>query len=202
MGYDWKGWSVLFYLFSALFGAFIAITPADYGLSIVAYKWIMLAIGVGMGFTAKMGASWAGKSTGDMVVDPKSIAGKVLIPFIVFLAVSACTPPPSIETEPGKKAWYAEQVLQRIDEVQNITIQLSKTTPPTLKMETATVIVQFCVSSAKVVKEMPDGWPKVVLAAFNEIKTKLPAEVAQNPTLVTALAVLEGLLVSFAGGGA
>jgi hypothetical protein len=60
--------------------------------------------------------------------------------------------------------------------------------------------VQFCVSSAKVLKAMPEGWAKVVLAAFNEFKMKLPEDAMTNTSLVTALAVLEALLVSFAGG--
>jgi hypothetical protein len=201
MGYDWKGWSVLFYLFSALFGAFTVITPADFGLSVVAYKWIMLIIGVGMGFSAKMGASWAGKSTTDMTVDPKTLAGRVLIPFIVFIAVSGCAPPQSIVTDPGRQAWYASQVLQRVSEVQNISIQLNSTTPPTLSTNTTRVIVQMCVSSAKVLKEMPNGWAKVVLASFNEAKAQIPqAELSKNVSLQTALAVLEGILISFAGG--
>jgi hypothetical protein len=193
MGYDWKGWSVLFYLFSALFGVFTAINPADYGLSLIAYKWVMLLIAIGMGFTGKMGASWAGKTNG---------VAKLLVPFVMLgaLSAAACHPPVSIETEPGKKAWYAEQVLQRIEEVQNITIQLSKGNPPAISIETARLIVQFCVSSAKVVGEMPEGYAKVILKAFQEVKLKLPPEVAANPSLVTALAILEGVLTTIAGG--
>lgn len=203
MGYDWKGWSVLFYLFSAAFASFTVITPADYGLSAVAYKWLMLLIGVGMAFSGKMGQSWASKSSSDMTVDPKTIAGRVLLPFVLFSALSsaACKPPASIQTEPGRQAWYASQVLQRVSEVQNIAIQLNSTTPPTLSTNTTRIIVQFCVSSAKVLKEMPQGWAKVVLAAFNEAKAQIPqAELSKNVSLQTALAVLEGILISFAGG--
>lgn len=196
MGYDWKGWSVLMYLLGATFAAFQVVDPADLGLSPIVYKWIVFILGIATAVAAKFGASWAGKSNG------MNGLTKVLLPFVVLgaLAVSACHPPASIETEPGKKAWYAEQILQRIDEVQNITIQLSKASPPAIRIETARVIVQFCVSSAKVVKDLPDGYAKMILTAFNELKTKLPAEVAQNPSLVTALAILEGILTTLAGG--
>lgn len=128
---------------------------------------------------------------------------KLLIPFVIFGALSsaACKPPASIQTEPGRQAWYASQALQRVSEVQNIAIQLNSTTPPTLSTNTTRIIVQMCVSSAKVLKEMPEGWAKVVLAAFNEAKAQIPtAELNKNVSLQTALAVLEGLLISFAGG--
>jgi hypothetical protein len=203
MGYDWKGWSVLFWMFSALFSVFTTITPADYGLSPIAYKWVTLALGAAMAFTGKMGASWAGKSSSDLAVDPKTLAGRVLLPFVIFgaLSVAACKPPASIQTEPGRQAWYASQVLQRVSEVQNIAIQLNSTTPPSLSTNTTRVIVQMCVSSAKVLKEMPNGWAKVVLASFNEVKAQIPAaELNKNVSLQTAFAVLEGILISFAGG--
>lgn len=197
MGYDWKGWSVLFWMFSALFGVFTAISPADYGLSPIAYKWLMLLLGAAVGFTGKMGQSWAGKSNGST-----NGVAKLLIPFVMFGALSqaACRPPASIETEPGRQAWYASQVLQRVAEVQDLVIRLNSTTPPVLSTNTTRIVVQFCVSSAKVLKAMPEGWAKVVLAAFNEFKMKLPEDAMTNTSLVTALAVLEALLVSFAGG--
>lgn len=128
---------------------------------------------------------------------------KLLLPFVIFgaLSVAACRPPASIQTEPGRQAWYASQVLQRVSEVQNSAIQLNSTTPPSLSTNTTRVIVQMCVSSAKVLKEMPNGWAKVVLASFNETKAQIPtAELNKNVTLQTALAVLEGILISFAGG--
>jgi len=200
MGYDWKGWSILLYVLGATYTAFQLANPAELGMSPIVYKWVLFAFGIATTVAAKFGASWAGKSNGDLKVDPSVF--RVLLPFIVFIGMVnfACAPPKTIETEPGKRAWYAAQVLQRIEEVQNITIALSKSNPPAIKVETARVIVQFCVTSAKIVGDMPEGYPKVILTAFNELKTKLPPEVASNPTLVTSLAILEGILTTLAGG--
>lgn len=196
MGYDWKGWSVLFYVFGAAFLLFGASGPEYWGLSAVQYHWLLFILGILSGIGGKFGASWAGKSDGTNGV------AKLLIPFVMFgaLSVAACRPPDSIQTEPGKQAWYASQVLQRVSEVQNIAIKLNETVPPTLSTNTTRIIVQFCVSSAKVLKEMPNGWAKTVLVAFNETKKQLPQEALSNASLQSALAVLEGLLTAFAGG--
>lgn len=198
MGYDWKGWSVLLYILGAAFAAFQVVDPATLGLTGVQYHWIMFILGIATVVAAKFGASWAGKTTNGIT----NGVAKLLIPFVIFgaLSTAACKPPASIQTEPGRQAWYASQVLQRVQEVQNIAIRLNATTPPTLSTNTTRIIVQFCVSSAKVLKEMPEGWAKVVLAAFNETKAQLPADALTNTSLQSALAVLEGLLVTFAGG--
>jgi len=121
---------------------------------------------------------------------------------VVILALmlsAACKPPASIQTEPGKRAYYAAQVLQRVAEVQNVAIQLSATNPPALAVDHARIIVQFCVSAAKVLKQADEGWAKVVLASWMETKALLPASVYQNAQLVTLFAVLDSLLQTFAG---
>lgn len=195
MGYDWKGWSIIFYLFGAAFLALGASGPEYWGMTAVQYHWALFIVGLISGLGGKFGASWAGKTNGGSIA-------KLLLPFVIFGALSqaACRPPASIQTEPGKQAWYASQVLQRVAEVQDLAIRLNATTPPVLSTNTTRTIVQFTVSAAKILKEMPEGWAKVVLASFNEVKLKLPPDAMANPSLQTGLAVLEALLVSFAGG--
>jgi hypothetical protein len=66
MGYDWKGWSVLFYIFSGLVATFNVVAPAELGISAVLLKWIVILSTLGMAVSAKMGSSWVGK-TGDPI---------------------------------------------------------------------------------------------------------------------------------------
>lgn len=62
MGYDWKGWAVLFYVFGSAFLLFGASGPEYWGLSAVQYHWLLFALGILSGIGAKFGASWAGKT--------------------------------------------------------------------------------------------------------------------------------------------
>jgi hypothetical protein len=105
-----------------------------------------------------------------------------------------------VVTDPGRRGYYAAQVLQRVAEVQNIAIQLSATTPPALSVEHARIIVQWSVVAAKVLKQADEGWAKVVLASWMEVKAQLPPSVFQNVQIVTLFAVLDSLLQTFAGG--
>jgi len=132
----------------------------------------------------------------------KTTIAKVLLPFIVWLAVStaACGPPKTIVTEPGRRAWYAAQVLQRVGELQAVTIQLEA--KHVITTDQARPIIEYCVTTAQVLKVAPEGWEKTALAGYRAFVVKLPSSVTTNPTLATALAVLEGVLVTLAGGGA
>lgn len=127
---------------------------------------------------------------------------RFLVLFIVLgaLTTAACRPPASVVTDPGRRGYYAAQVLQRVAEVQNIAIQLSATTPPALSVEHARIIVQWSVVAAKVLKQADEGWAKVVLASWMEVKAQLPPSVFQNVQIVTLFAVLDSLLQTFAGG--
>jgi len=131
----------------------------------------------------------------------KTTITKALLPFVLLSTISwaACRPPASVVTEPGKRAYYAAQVLQRVSEVQNLVIQLNAATPPVMSTAQTRVVVQFCVSAAKVLKSADEGWAKVVLAMWREVQAQLPASVVGNPQLVTLFAVLDSLLTTFAG---
>jgi hypothetical protein len=198
-GYDWAGWSVLFYIFSTLFAVCSVMVPADYGLGPVAYKWLMLVLGAAMAVTGKIGASWVGKTDPGQTVNVQNLANKVVLPFVVLsaLALGACKPPASIQTEPGQQRWYATQVLTRIQEVETVAIQLEAV--KVLTTEQARFVVGWCVSSARILRSVPDDWAKTVYTGYLEMVAKLPQTALQNPSLQTALAVVSALLQSFVG---
>lgn len=138
----------------------------------------------------------------DAAKKPPSVVTRVLIPFIVLLALGtvACGPPKTVQTEPGKRAWYASQVLQRVGELQSIAIDLEAKQIMTTAQ--ARYVVEYCVLTARTLKNAPEGWEKVALEGYRAFCAKLPVAVTTNPSLATAFAVLDALLVTLAGGGA
>jgi hypothetical protein len=79
------------------------------------------------------------------------------IPLVaVLLLLSACGPPKTIVTDPGKRAWYAAQVLQRVGELQAVAIQLEAN--KVIRTDQARPIVEYCVLTAKTLKGAPEGW--------------------------------------------
>ena len=195
MGYDWKGWSVLFYVFSGLLLAIGAASPQELGLTAVQFKWATILLGVGVGVFGKMGASWAGKTDG-----AQAAAVKAILPFVLAttLALTACAPPPTVQTEPGKRAWQAGQVLQRVEELQETAIQAEASGG--LPTAQARVIVRFTVAAAETCRTYPQGWEATLATAFKATKAHLPASVLQKSEVAFGLGVLEGIIRSLNGG--
>lgn len=122
----------------------------------------------------------------------------LLTPLLVGLLLASCAPPPSIQTEPGKRAWQANEFVKRVGELQNAAIQAESTQGLTTAQ--ARVIVTFCVSAAKTAKDYPAGWEKTAQAAYANTKTALGPTALQNPTVAFAMALIEGMLDSLNGG--
>jgi hypothetical protein len=62
MGYNWWGWSILFYFAAALFLAVSGTDAVELGLSPVTHKWIVIILGAIAGLAGKVGPSWLSKS--------------------------------------------------------------------------------------------------------------------------------------------
>jgi hypothetical protein len=198
-GYDWKGWSFLFYFFGAAFAALAASSPAELGLSVVQFKWTMVVVGSAFAAAAKMGASWAGKTDSDQTVNLANVT-RAILPFVVLttLALTACAPPPTVQTEPGKRAWQAGQVLQRVEELQEAAIQAEAS--GAIPTATARVIVKFSVAAAQTCKAYPQGWEQTLATAFKEAKAQLPASVLAKSEVSFTMGILEGIIRSLNGG--
>jgi hypothetical protein len=99
---------------------------------------------------------------------------RILIPLLLLLVFSGCAPkqfPPNLTPEQQAqytKVYKADEVLIRVQELQNITIQSEANGD--IPTPTARVLVQFTVDAATVLKTTPDGWKASVTTLWNTAK--------------------------------
>lgn len=127
------------------------------------------------------------------------LARRLLIVFaVVGTALSACTPPPTVTTEPGKRAWQSLEVLKRVEEVQIAAIDAEKT--GAVRAQYAKIVIDFATVAAKTCKVYSVGWEKALATAYREAKAKLPQDVIEKSPLSYILGVIEGVIMSLNGG--
>jgi hypothetical protein len=119
---------------------------------------------------------------------------KRILVFVAFLAIAACHAPVTITTPQGHAAYTADQIVLRVNELQNAAIQAQAT--GALPTATARTIVEFCVSADKTLAATPSGWQATVGAAWAEAKTKLPA--ITNPSVQAAVNAVD-VILGFSG---
>lgn len=92
---------------------------------------------------------------------------------LVLAFVAACTPPPTIVTEPGKRAFSADQVLQRVEELQNFTIATYRAGNVDRQVAEA---INFALEQ---INEFADietaNWRANVIRAWGNAKDSIPA---------------------------
>lgn len=122
---------------------------------------------------------------------------RFIIPFVLIALLSgaACTAPVSVQTTAGKVAYTADQIVIRVNELQNAAIQANAN--GALPTATTRLIVEFAVSADKTLKEAPNGWQSTVSKLWAETKAKLPP--MSNPALSSAIASVDLVLASFGG---
>lgn len=113
---------------------------------------------------------------------------------VALVAVPACASQPvgnpsSFPTS-GHTLSVADHVLQRVGELQAAAIQANK--DGGLSDHDAVLVVRFTVSTATVIKDIPDGWEPVVITSYKEIKRQLPA--SASATLAPLFIVIDALL--------
>lgn len=117
----------------------------------------------------------------------------VIVALLVALLVTpACTPPPTIVTQPGKVAYAADQVVVRVNELQNAAIAANA--QGQLPEATTRTIVQFCVAADTTLAQTPNGWQVTVQTAWASTKAALPP--ITNPAVVAAMGAVDVLLGS------
>ena len=104
-------------------------------------------------------------------------------------ALSACTPPTTIVTQPGKIAFAADQIVIRVNEAQAAAIQANMTGG--LDDAQTRVIVDYAVAADKVLKTTPAGWQTTVKTLWQQA---LPKITTTNPTVQLAITALTGVL--------
>lgn len=117
---------------------------------------------------------------------------RISIIAVVLALLYACHAPVTVTTPQGKQSYTADQVVIRIGELQNAAIQANATGG----LDTATTrqIVTYCVSTAKTLKETPQGWIATVQAGWNAFKPTLPVKVTADPSFAVLISSLDVLM--------
>lgn len=110
----------------------------------------------------------------------------------LLLTVPACHAPVTITTPQGQAAYTADQIGQRVNELENSAISAQGN--GSLDLATAKLIVNFCVSADKTLAQAPAGWQAIVGKAWSELKTKLPPQ--SNPLVQTAISAVDAALAA------
>lgn len=103
---------------------------------------------------------------------------------------TGCHPPATIVTDPGKRAYTADQVVVRVNELQNAAIAANAN--GSLPEATTRTIVEFCVSADQTLAATPQGWQATLTAAWAETKAKLPP--ITNPAITAAISAVDVVL--------
>lgn len=128
---------------------------------------------------------------------------KRAIAFCVILSFTACTTPVTIVTPQGKIAYTANEVLKRVQELQQVAIAVDATPNNGIPKDVFRVIITFTVEAAKVLDATPAGWGTTLAVAWSNAKGKIPLRYLTDPRIQTAiLAVDVALAIWFPNGGA
>ena len=117
---------------------------------------------------------------------------RLLLALVLAASAACATVPASIQNNPAAvTAFKADQVVQRISELQNAAIQANATGG--LDTVTTRAIVTFTVDAAKTAKATPAGWTATLVTAWDAFKASVPIP-ANNVALQTALAAVDAIL--------
>lgn len=106
------------------------------------------------------------------------------------LTFSACHAPVTITTPQGHAAYTADQIVVRVNELQNAAIAANQ--QQALPLATTRAIVEFCVGADKTLAALPSGWQASLLAAWTSTKASLPP--TSNVAISSALALVEAAI--------
>lgn len=113
-------------------------------------------------------------------------------PFLLALSLVsavACHAPVTITTPAGQAAYRADQIVMRVNELQNAAIAANSASPKQLPDQTTRVIVQFCLSADQTLAATPNGWQATLKASWAATKAQLP--VINNPAVVAAMSAVD-----------
>ena len=116
---------------------------------------------------------------------------QLLVGLVFALGLSAaCVPPASIQTPAGSVAYTADQIVTRVNELQNAAIQANAA--GALPQATTRLIVQFAVAADTTLATTPLGWQQTIQTAWKAVKAQLPANL--NTNVGVAVGVVDALL--------
>lgn len=117
----------------------------------------------------------------------------VLALAVAVPVLPACHAPVTIETQAGKTAYTADQIVIRVNNLQNAAIQAEKTGG--LPTATTRTIVEFAVSANRILKETPAGWQTTVAISWAEAKKRLSP--ITNAGVLAALDAVDIVLAAY-----
>ena len=109
---------------------------------------------------------------------------------IIALTFAACHAPVTVTTPAGKTAYSADQIVIRVNELQNAAIAAQAN--GSLPTATTRTIVEFAVAADKTLAATPAGWQTTLTTAWTQAKAKLPA--IQNPAIQSAISAVDLVL--------
>ena len=105
-------------------------------------------------------------------------------------SMTACHPPTTIVTPQGQIAYSADQLVTRIDELQNAAIQAN--TSGNLSTASTRILVQFAGSADAVLAATPSGWPTTVRTLWTTAKGNLGTQT--NPLIVALMSAVDAVI--------
>jgi len=118
---------------------------------------------------------------------------RTLILCVLLSGSVGCThTPPTVTTQQGKIAYTADQIVQRVNELQSAAIAAEAN--GALQTITARQIVIFAVDANKTLAASPQGWQKTVQTAWLQLKANVG--VISNQVVAAAMNAVDAALAS------
>jgi hypothetical protein len=112
------------------------------------------------------------------------------------LVLPACHAPVTITTPAGHAAYAADQIVTRLNQLEDVAIQAAGTGG--LPVPTAKVIVRFCVAADRTIQAQQKGWANAVATAWEAMKQQLPT--ITNPAILALISSLDVALAAWSAG--
>ncbi len=101
------------------------------------------------------------------IVSTSALAATLIISF-------GCAPlPPTIVTPQGQRAFVADQVLQRVEELENAAMAAYRSGD--IPRNQARAVVRATIEMAELTDAAREGWQAVVMKAWQDAKAGIPA---------------------------
>lgn len=122
---------------------------------------------------------------------------------VLAILATSCAHPSSITTPQGQVAYTADQIVQRINELQNAAIAanqtLNKDGSKGLPDATTRAIVTYCTTVAlPTLKATPAGWQQTVVTGWTALKGQIRVDLS-NPLIASVISSVDLVLAAYGG---
>lgn len=167
--------------------------PPTVGSLLWALVWGLGAVACALGIDVRPLLSGLGDLLKGLKGGVPPAAGALLL-VLVGVTAPACVQPPPNLTPQAQVAFTADQLVLRVNELENAAISAA-TQDPALT-PTARTIVEWCVATDRVLKQAPLGWQQVVQTSWAQLKVKIPA---RDPNIAALLTTVDAAVILLGG---